>query len=184
MSDSFITPRNLKLVGRIHSTQGLRGEVFVIFSADPEHWLDDAELLYAARTEESKPHRVLEIVRYRPHSKQGFEGFAILFKDVNDKNASDLLAKNWLFADADLFVSEAGENVFLSELQDFMVIDKVRGEVGPIVDFSSNGVQDLIVVQRGAETYEVPLVKNFIEKVDFENQKIYMDIPEGLLEDL
>lgn len=183
MSDSKI-PKQLKLVGRIHSTQGLRGEVFVIFSANPEHWFDQAQELYVAKTEESKPYRSLEIVKARRHSKQGFEGLVILFKDINDKNNSDLLVKHWLFADADLFVSEAGDNIFLSELQDFLVIDKVRGEVGPIVDFSNNGAQDLVVIQKGAEAYDVPLVKDFIEKVDFENQIIYMNIPQGLLEDL
>jgi len=64
-----------------------------------------------------------------------------------------------------------------------LVVDKNRGEVGTIVGFSSNGPQDLIRVKTSTGVYEVPLIKPFIEKIELPEQKIYMDIPMGLLED-
>lgn len=175
-------PKNLKPVGRIHSTQGLRGEVFVIFSVHPEHWLDRAEKLYLGKNDQAKPDRALEVVRFRPHTKQGLSGWALLFKDIPDKNHSDLIVKHTLFADPELFVSAEGENVFLSELLDFLVVDKTLGDVGPVIDFANNGGQDLLIVLKDEEEYQVPLVKTFIEKVDFKNKKIFMDLPEGLFE--
>ena len=55
------------------------------------------------------------------------------------------------------------------------------------MDFSSNGVQDLLVIEKREEKekaykrYEVPFVEDFIEKIDFKEKKIFMNLPEGLI---
>ena len=52
--------------------------------------------------------------------------------------------------------------------------------VGTVLSLSSNGPQDLLVV--GEREFLIPFVEAFILEIDFPNRKIFMDLPEGLLD--
>jgi 16S rRNA processing protein RimM len=54
--------------------------------------------------------------------------------------------------------------------------------IGAIVGFSSNGPQDLIVVNYNGKDIEIPFVEAFICDLDFDHKKLMMELPEGLLD--
>ena len=56
--------------------------------------------------------------------------------------------------------------------------------IGEIVDFSSNGAQDLLVVKTTAgHEALVPFVDDFIFNIDFDARQVRMDLPPGLIEE-
>ncbi len=173
------------LIGKVHSSQGVRGQIFVLLFPETNPWLKKWKTLVLSVTDD--PHGIKKeypIQRVQPHSKQGKSGFILTLENITDKDIADSLAKMFVWIPEDFLVSKKGEEIYLREIENFMVHDKERGAVGPIVGFSSNGPQDLISVQTASGTYDVPLVKAFIVKIDFEQKTIYMDIPQGLLEDV
>ena len=84
--------------------------------------------------------------------------------------------------DEDLLISKPGETIYLSEIKNFKLKDPDQKVLGEIVGFSSNGAQDLLVVESGGRKAEVPFVDAFIKKIDFKQQVVVMDLPEGLLD--
>jgi 16S rRNA processing protein RimM len=177
--------KKLTLIGKVHSSQGLRGHLFLFLKTQEVPWLKKWKTLFLSTSESEnqnwEQHPILQI---REHSKQGKQGWVVLVKDVVDKTLADTHVKKFVWIPEEFLVSKKGEKIFLREIENFLVVDKTRGDVGPIVGFSTNGVQDLIQIQTGSGVYDVPLVEPFIEKIDYENKKILMDIPQGLLEDL
>ncbi len=155
-----------------------------MLKAENPPWVKKWKTLYLSVSEEQDVLLEYEILQKKEHSKQGKTGWVLKLKNIDDKNASDALEKKFIWIPESFLISKKGEQIFLREIENFLVIDKERGEVGPIVSFSSNGAQDLIQIKTASGTYDVPLVQPFIEKIDYEEQKIYMDIPQGLLEDL
>lgn len=177
--------KKLHLIGKVHSSQGLRGCVFVILKTPDPSWLKKWKTLYLSNSEDEKEnYKEYSIVSKKEHSKQGKQGWVLDLKEVADKTASDLLEKQFVWIPESFLVSKEGEKIFLREIENFLVVDKMRGDVGPIVSFSSNGAQDLIQIKTDHGIYDVPLVEPFIEKIDYKAQKIFMDIPQGLLEEL
>lgn len=177
--------KKLHLIGKIHSSQGLRGGVFVTLKTPDPSWIKKWKTLYlSASDQEKQNYQEYAIISKKEHSKQGKLGWVLQLKDITDKTASDLLEKKFVWIPDSFLVSKEGEKIFLREIENFLVIDKVRGEVGPIVSFSSNGAQDLIQIKTATGLYDVPLVEPFIEKIDYAGKKIFMDIPQGLLEEL
>ncbi len=177
--------KKLTLIGKINSSQGLRGHLFILLKSQEVPWLKKWKTLYLSTTDsETQTWEEHSIEKIRAHGKQGKQGWVVLIKDVIDKTMADTHVKKFVWIPDDFLVSKKGEKIFLREIENFLVVDKTRGEVGPIVGFSTNGVQDLIQVQTATGIYDVPLVEPFIEKIDYENKKIAMDIPQGLLEDL
>ena len=177
--------KTLRMIGKTHSSQGLQGHLFVLLKTENPPWIKKWKTLHLSVSEaEDGDKKDYEILQKREHSKQGKTGWVLKLKGIDDKNASDSLEKQFVWIPETFLTSKKGEQIFLREIENFLVVDQERGEVGPIVGFSSNGAQDLIQIQTSTGTYDVPLVQPFIQKIDYDAKKIYMDIPQGLLEDL
>ncbi len=108
-------------------------------------------------------------------------GLIVLSPDIRGRDAAESL-RGWLLEIPRSFlVSSPGDQPYLAEIEGFQVHVKGRGEVGKITGFSSNGVQDLLVIQCGELDYEVPFVGPFVEEIDYKAKCLCLDLPIGLL---
>ncbi len=64
----------------------------------------------------------------------------------------------------------------------FLIIDTTLGEIGKIQDILEMPQQDLAKVLHDTKELLIPLHEDLIDKVDEKNQKIFMNLPEGLTE--
>lgn len=165
--------QELKLVGKIKDAHGIRGEVFIIFFAKDYSWIDDIDEIYI----ESKTYKILNMTQHK-------DGLKVKLENVTDRNVAESLIGQQVYISADIFESEDGESLYLSEIENFKVIDETAGELGHIIGFSSNTAQDLLVVKSatGNKEYEIPFVDAFVIEIDHDKQIIKMNLPEGLLE--
>lgn len=187
----MIDLRHFHPIGYVHSAQGLKGDVFVALKALDPSWFELwEELIITARVDGLDPtenRQNLSPIKYvihelRTHKKQNKMGVILSLENVGDMTQAEQLIGHTVWIPEEFLQSAPGENIFLKEIEGFVVVDNHRGDVGPIVGFSSNGPQDLIEVLYKGTTHFVPLIKVFIERIDKKNKKIFMNIPEGLLE--
>lgn len=162
-------------IGKIMDAHGIRGEIGVVVFSGDVSWIEDAETLFISRKNILEEHKIKKI---RAHKK----GFICHLEDFNDRNKAEEYKGREVWVAETLFVSEEGDSLFLSEILHFEVYDSILGNLGKISAFSSNGIQDLLVIKRDENEIEIPFVKEFVEKIDFEKQKIHMNLPEGLLQ--
>jgi len=64
----------------------------------------------------------------------------------------------------------------------FEIEDKRCGIIGEIVSVNDTTAQPLFEVLNGDVEMLIPMVDHFIIKIDRENKKVVMDLPEGLVE--
>ena len=145
----------------------------MIFSQETS-WQDD--LTSAQITSPENQTQILEVEKLRSHK----DGLIVKFQGIQDRNQSEAL-KGWSFAiPAELLISDEGETIYLKEVIDFEVFLKDQF-VGFVRSFSSNGLQDILVIHHDDLVYEVPFVSDFILNIDFKSKKLFMDFPEGLM---
>jgi 16S rRNA processing protein RimM len=163
-------------IGKIFDAHGIKGEVSVfVFSGDLS-WLSKLKTIYFQKKSGFEAHQV---VKKRPHK----QGFICLLENFTDRNKAEEYARHEVWVDADLFVSNEGESIYLNEILGFEVVDANLGSLGKVDSFSSNGVQDLIMIERvDQKPIEIPFIKEFVTKLDFKEKKIKMNLPEGLIE--
>ena len=162
-------------IGKVIDAHGIRGELSIfIFSGDIS-WLPKLQEVYIPRKNIFEKHVV---VKKRAHKK----GFICLLENFDNRNLAEEYKGREIWIDADIFVSVPGEALYLNEIMGFEIIDATLGTLGKISAFSTNGLQDLLVIQKGDAQIEIPFVKEFVSQMDFENNKIMMNLPEGLLE--
>jgi 16S rRNA processing protein RimM len=165
-----------RLVGKIKEAHGLKGDIYVLIFSGDSSWLKTLKEFAIAPTEKDSK-KTFEIEK----AKVFKNGFILKPKGINDRNESEKLKGQMFFVPSDLLKSKEGERIFLAEILNFEVynFDQL---IGPIVGFSSNGPQDLLVIKFQDHEVEIPFVEAFIRDLDFDSKKLLMELPEGLLE--
>ncbi len=163
-------------IGKVFDAHGIRGDLVVtVFSGDSS-WIADLKAINLVNADGTKTFKVLKA---RPHKK----GFVCQLESFINRNIAEEYIGSEVWVDSDLFISEDGEALFLTEILNFEVIDSKAGSIGRIESFSFNGMQDLLVVRgdQSKSPIEIPFIKEFVTKLDNEQKKIYMELPEGLI---
>lgn len=170
------SPDSLKKVGKITSVHGLKGELYVFVFSGEAFWSDEIEEF--SLSDGQGRFRSFTVRSVREHKK----GLLIQTEEIRDRTAAEAVLGHEFWIDSELFVSEPGETIFLGEVEGFEVHDETHGAIGPVVGFVELPGQDLLVVQRQNHKVEIPFVDAFIDRIEFEEKRIYMKLPEGLLE--
>lgn len=167
----------MKLIGKVKDAHGLRGEIYVLVFSGDIAWIKKLKTfeLRSSRTEEVVVHTVEKIKPFK-------QGFILKAPLLNDRNAAEAVKGFEFFISADIFVSNPGETIYLNEILNFVVKNPAQENIGIIKAFSSNGAQDLLVVETTKGKVEIPFVEAFIKKIDFKHQSVVMDLPEGILD--
>jgi 16S rRNA processing protein RimM len=170
------------VVGKVRDSHGLKGELFVMTNLDKAPaWVSELKeftLVFKAPNEEGKHEETVEkfsVKKVRPHKK----GFIVKSDAIEDRNASDSYKGAIVYIDKTYLETEKGDEIYLQEVKGFAVYDGAK-ELGPIIGFSSNNVQDLLVVEYKDKKIEIPFVKAFVEKIDWDAKKVFLNLPEGL----
>lgn len=167
---------SLKHVGKVMDAHGIRGDIYcLIFSGDIS-WCDR---LHELQLQNKGKAELFEIMKLKAFKK----GFIATLKGFTDRNRAEEYKGAEIWVDESIFKSQEGEALYLNEILHFELVDIAVGVVGKIEEFSSNGIQDLLVVKSASgEIFEIPFVKEFVLDIDFAAKKMKMDLPEGLLE--
>ena len=167
----------MKLVGKVREAHGLKGDLYVLIFSGDISWAKKMKS-FGLKAKDSDDIKTFDVERTKPFKK----GIIVKAKEIGDRTAAEGVEHMEFFVADDLFVSKPGEGIYLNEIKNFKLKDPEQKVLGEIVGFSSNGVQDLLVVETNGKKVEVPFVDAFIKKIDFKHQAVVMDLPEGLFD--
>ena len=167
-------------VGRVKDAHGLKGELFIVLFTGEAAWLKKLKSLRLSPPSGSVAPAIEAAVKAARLHKNGL---IVSSPDIVGRTAAEKLRGYELAVPEAFFVSAPGESIFLREIAGFSVFTADAGELGPIVAFSSNGAQDLLVVRTAKGQFQIPFVDAFVKRIDYEAKRIDMEIPAGLLGD-
>jgi 16S rRNA processing protein RimM len=101
---------------------------------------------------------------------------------VNTEEEADALVGNDLYLPLQLLPKLTGNKFYFHEVIGFEVQDKRLGLVGKIQSINDSTAQPLFEVLKGDIEILIPMIDHFLVKIDRENKKVIMDLPEGLIE--
>ncbi len=168
---------NHYLLGKIIRTHGVRGDIIVFLDVDePARYLKMKSVLVEIAGE-LKEYTVKK-VSLQPRDKSAI----IHLAGVDDMNAAELLLKYNLFQPLSMLPKMKGNDYYFHEIIGFVVVDSLLGDLGVIKD-----VYDLQQHPVGVMFYKekevlFPISNETLRKIDRENKKIFVTLPDGLLE--
>ncbi len=165
---------NYRHIGKIMDAHGIRGEMYALVFSGDVSWLKLLKNLRLVRNGEILTFEIKKAKEFK-------RGFIVALKDFDNRNRAEEFKGAEIWVPAEVFISKHGEALYLSEILEFTVEDEQLGNIGIIKSFSSNGIQDLLVIEKNEDSIEIPFVKDFVKNIDFKNKKIQTLLPEGLL---
>lgn len=162
------------LLGRAVRAHGLRGEV-VIRPATPGS--DTLLELEELDMEQNGSWRRIRVLRARPQKG----AIVLTLEDVVDRTAAENLVGATFHVHRDeLPPPEEGE-FYVDDLIGLSVVDPEGRVLGTVSGFQDGGLQSWLEVDVQGETRLVPFTEPLI-RVEFDEGRIVVDAPEGLLE--
>ncbi len=104
------------------------------------------------------------------------------FEDINTEAEAENLLGSEIYLPLNMLPKLSGNKFYFHEVIGFEVEDKRLGIVGEIQSINDTTAQPLFEVLKDGAEILIPMIDHFLVKVDRENKKIVMDLPEGLIE--
>ena len=164
-------------VGYVRKAHGIRGDVVVRGLAD-----DAADRMVVGATFETaeKSPRSLTVVGASPMKGD----VRVSFEGITDRNGAETLKGVQLTIPASERRSLAEDEWWPEDLIGCQVIGLDGGKVGTVHEVIIGAAQDrLVVIAPDGSTGEIPFVAALVPEVDITNDRIVVDLPEGLFEE-
>ena len=163
-------------MARVLKTQGRRGEVAVeVLSDAPQRFVEGLRLLALPK---DGARRELQVETLWPHQGR----LVLKFAGVDSISEAESLAGCELQVPQDQRAQLELGWTYVSDLVGCVVFDGAR-EIGRVDDVRFGaGEASLLIVKAGSLEYEIPYAEAYLASIDLETKKIWMRLPEGLLE--
>ena len=160
---------------KIINTHGVRGDVKLESLCDSPQVLAGLKRVYVAEGEKYVEKKVLHASVFKQFVIAGIEG-------IDDMDKAEAAKGTMLYAARGDFKLKKGA-YFIADLIGLPVVDVDSGrEYGKIADVINRGASDIYVVSTPSGERMMPVVDEFVKKVDI-NSAVYVHAIPGLLSD-
>ncbi|MEO6818390.1 MAG: ribosome maturation factor RimM [Ginsengibacter sp.] len=162
-------------IGKLVASHGLKGEMVLAHSLGQKSSLKGLEIIFI---EENKDAFLPYFIREAKIKNEN--DTYISFEGIDTKEATRILLKREVWLNEKDFKKFAAGAAPIS-LLGFMIIDKGK-EIGEVVEVIEQPHQILCKIMLGDKEALIPVHEGSLEKMDTKNRKLFLEIPDGLLE--
>lgn len=163
-------------LGKIVRKYSFNGEVIIKLDTDQPELYQDIEAVFLDLGKSFLPFFMENKLLQKGNQLR------VQFEDVHSEEDADLLMKKDVYLPLSLLPKLSGNKFYYHEVIGFILEDIDFGEVGIITSINDASSQPLFVVKKGMSEILIPMIDDFIQKVDRKNKKIIVKTPEGLIE--
>ena len=163
-------------LGKIVRKHSFRGEVVVKLDTDEPELYQNLESVFVALGNDLVPFFIETI------SLQKGNQLRIRFEDVENEADADAIMGVEVYLPLKFLPKLTGNKFYFHEIIDFDMEDVNYGYIGVIEGVNDSSAQPLFEVNANGTEVFIPMIDNFIKKVDRENKIIIVETPEGLID--
>ncbi|RXR35457.1 16S rRNA processing protein RimM [Flavobacterium piscinae] len=163
-------------LGKIAKKFSFKGEVLVFLDTDEPELYENMESVFVELNKNLVPF----FIENSSLHKNDF--LRVKFEDVDTEEDADAIMGCELYLPLSFLPKLEGNQFYYHEVIGFEVEDQRLGMVGKIVSINDSTAQPLFEVLNGNVEMLIPMIDQFLVKIDRENKKVIMNLPEGLVE--
>lgn len=106
----------------------------------------------------------------------------VKFEDIDtEEDAEDLIGAG-LYLPLDLLPQLDGDKFYYHEIIGFTAVDKDFGAIGTITGINDSTAQAIFEIDREGTQVLIPMIDDFIKKIDRDKKEIHLEVPDGLID--
>jgi 16S rRNA processing protein RimM len=161
--------------GKVVGLHGLRGDLKVLPHTLAADSLAHAQLIYLRDRDDA-------IAPYVPTRTSLHKGSVLLsLEGVDSVPLAEVLIGQSVLMDLNDLPELPGGEYYWHELQGLAVFDRTRGDIGILRRMFTTSAHDIYEVDGRFGEVLIPVVDRFIVKIDLDEKRIQVDLPEGLI---
>ena len=163
-------------LGKIAKKFSFKGEVLIYLDTDEPELYENMESVFV----EFNKNLVPFFIENSSIHKNDF--LRVQFEDVDNEEEADKLLGAAVYLPLSLLPKLEGNKFYFHEVIGFEIEDLRIGVFGKIQSINDSTAQPLFEVLNGDVEILIPMIDHFLVKIDRENKKVIMNLPEGLVE--
>jgi len=165
------------LVGTIVGIHGLRGDLKVRpLSGDSTALTGVEKVFFSNSSSDESQHSV-----QRASAHKG--NILLRLTGIGDADAAQACVGREVYVARGDLAPLPDDEYYWYELEGMKVVDRLRGELGSLVDIFTTAAHDIYVVRGERGEILIPAVDAMVVAIDIEHNTMQVDLPEGLLAD-
>lgn len=166
------------VLGQITKPHGYNGEVIFFIDADDPSAYQSLDAIWLKIDDRLVPHFIDSI---KPHNTA--QKFVVTLDGIDSEAKAKSISGCTAFAPLTLLPELDDKEFYLHEVAGWEVLNLVdQSLVGTVQKVLDYAIYPILEVQTGTKEVLIPLPKDVEIKVDRSNQRLLVDLPEGLLE--
>jgi len=162
-------------IGTIISKHGFNGSLILkVFDKDSNN-LSTLNFLFIEINKKQIPFKLDSINTFKSKS------YKIKFNEVNDDNYANQLISKSVFVKSNDYSDLNKETSIYSEIINFLAFNDDE-KIGEIININENLPQPVFEINYKSKTVMVPIHNDLIVNIDKVKKKIFLRIPDGLLD--
>lgn len=161
-------------LGRIAKTHGLKGELTIKIDADNPAAYLKVKCFFLEINKVLTPFFIKSITFNN-------DKFFVGFQDIEDIDKASHLVGSSVYLPITMLPKLDSKHFYYHEVKNYTVIDSSYGELGKINQIIEYPTQAIIQVMVNGKEVLIPIIDNVIQKVDRDEEKLYIKAPEGLI---
>lgn len=163
-------------LGKIAKKFSFKGEVLIYLDTDEPELYQDMESVFVDFGNNLIPYFILSSSMHKG------DFLRVQFEDVNSEADADDIIGAEIYLPLSMLPKLEGNKFYFHEVIGWEIEDQRLGVFGKIVSINDTSAQPLFEVLNGNVEILIPMIDQFLVKIDRDNKKVVMDLPEGLVE--
>jgi 16S rRNA processing protein RimM len=163
-------------LGKIVRKHSFRGEVVAKLDTDEPELYQNLESVFVALGNDLVPFFIEESLLQKGNQLR------IQFEDILSEADADAILGSGLYLPLEFLPKLTGDKFYFHEIIGFDLEDIHHGYVGVITGVNDTSAQPLFEIDSNGVDVFIPMIDDFIKKVDRDNNKIIVEAPEGLID--
>lgn len=163
-------------LGKIAKKFSFKGEVLIYLDTDEPELYQDMESVFVEFNKNLVPYF------FENSNLHKNDFLRVKFEDIDTEEDADEIMGCEVYLPLSMLPNLEGNKFYFHEVIGFEIEDQRLGIFGKIVSINDTSAQPLFEVLNGNVEILVPMIDQFLVKIDRENKKVIMNLPEGLVE--
>ncbi|SNR74563.1 ribosome maturation factor RimM [Lutibacter flavus] len=163
-------------LGKIVRKHSFRGEVVAKLDTDEPEIYQNLESVFVALGNDLVPFFIEESLLQKGNQLR------IRFEDVASEDDADAIMGSGLYLPIEFLPKLTGNKFYFHEIIGFDIEDVNHGYVGVITGINDSSAQPLFEINSNGTEILIPMIDDFIKKVDRDNMRIIVESPAGLID--
>ena len=163
-------------LGKIARKHSFRGEVVIALDTDEPELYAELDAVFIDMGRDLLPFFIEKSLLQKENQLR------VKFEGIDSERDANTLLKHDAYLPLNLLPKLTGNKFYYHEVIGFTINDIRHGDIGKITGIIDSTAQPLFEVKKGTNELLIPMIDEFIKKVDRDTKTIVVETPDGLID--